>query len=202
MDAARGALMRAALLLVLSLFAAAPARADDCRAVDARRGKVGFELAQAGAPFHGAFRRFGGTVCLAGGELSRIDVWLDPASVDAGLPEIDDALKGGAFFETQRYPRIEYSSDSIDAGPGGGIAHGTLQIKGSRHALDVPFRSKRPPGGALEISGSLSLNRLDYRIGTGEWADTKWLGARVTVSFEVRLPPAAATAPRRNPGED
>lgn len=193
--------MRAALLLI-ALFAALPARADDCRAVDARLGKLRFEAAQAGAPFRGEFRRFGGTVCFAGGRVAKIDVWLDPASVDAGLPEIDDALKGEAFFETQRYPRIEYSSNSIDTGDGEEIAHGTLQIKGSRRALEVPFRTKSLAGGALEVAGRLSLNRLDYGVGTGEWADTKWLGAAVTVSFDVRLPPAAATASHRNPAAD
>jgi polyisoprenoid-binding protein YceI len=196
--APREALMRAALLLV-ALLAAAPARADDCRAVDAARGKAAFEVAQAGAPFRGGFRRFGGTVCLAGGKVARIDVWLDPASVDAGLPEIDDALKGEDFFAVQRYPRIEYSSDSVRDDAGGGVAQGTLRIKGARHALDVPFRTKALEGGGLEISGKLAVNRLAYSIGSGQWSDTKWLGAEVTVSFEVSLPPAGATAPRRNP---
>lgn len=193
--------MRAVLLLV-ALFAAAPARADDCRAVDAAHGKLGFEVAQAGAPFRGTFRRFGGTVCFGGGRVAKIDVWLDPASVDAGLPEIDDALKGKAFFAVGRYPRVEFSSDSVTKDAKGEVAHGTLQIKGSRHALDVPFRSKSLAGGALEVSGSLSLDRLAYGIGTGQWSDTKWLGAKVTVSFEVKLPPAGATAPHRNPAAD
>jgi len=190
--------MRGALLLV-ALVAAAPARADDCRAVDAGRGKVTFEVAQAGSPFHGRFTRFGGTVCMASGRATRIDVWLDPASVDAGLPEIDAALKQDEFFAVKRYPRIAYSSDSVETRRGSGVAHGTLQIKGSRHPLDVPFEASTLEGGGMAISGKLGLNRLDYGIGTGEWSDTKWLGAEVTVSFEVRLPPAAATARGRTP---
>ncbi len=198
MDAARQALTRGALLLA-ALLASAPAKAEDCLAVDAARGKVAFEVAQAGSPFHGRFTRFGGTVCVVGGRATRINVWLDPASVDAGLPEIDEALKGAAFFAAARYPRIEYSSDSIQKGAGGPVARGTLRVKGAARALDVPFQTMSLAGGALEVTGRLSLNRLDYGIGTGEWSDTKWLGAEVTVRFEVRLTPAGATAPSRNP---
>lgn len=190
--------MRGALLLA-ALFAWVTAKAEDCRAVDAARGKVAFEVAQAGSPFHGRFTRFGGTVCVVGDRPTRIDVWLDPASVDAGLPEIDDALKGEAFFAVARFPRIEYSSDSVQGGAGGLVARGTMRIKGAARALDVPFRAAKLAGGALEVAGRLGLDRLDYGIGTGEWSDTKWLGADVTVRFEVKLQPASATGPNRNP---
>lgn len=190
--------MRGALLLA-ALFAWATAEAEDCRAVDAARGKVAFEVAQAGSPFHGRFTRFGGRVCVVGVRPTRIEVWLDPASVDAGLPEIDDALKGEAFFAAARYPRIEYSSDSVQEGAGGLVARGTLRVKGAARTLDVPFRTTSLAGGALEVTGRLSLDRLDYGIGTGEWSDTRWLGADVTVRFEVKLAPASATAPGRNP---
>jgi polyisoprenoid-binding protein YceI len=37
------------------------------------------------------------------------------------------------------------------------------------------------------VSGSLTLNRLDYGIGTGEWSNTNWLGAEVKVDFREAL---------------
>ena len=201
MEASRRAMIRAAVLLAAALVASSAA-AQECRAVDAARGKVAFEVAQAGSPFHGRFTRFGGSVCAAGGRVTRIDVWLDPASVDASLPEIDAALREDDFFAVKRYPRISYASDSFETRGGGGLAHGMLQLKGSRHPFDVPFEASTLDGGGLAVAGKLTLNRLDYGIGTGEWSDTKWLGAEVTVSFEVRLPPAGATAPRRIPAAD
>ena len=37
------------------------------------------------------------------------------------------------------------------------------------------------------VSGSFTLDRLDYGIGTGEWSDTRWLGAEVKVEFSAAL---------------
>jgi len=173
-------------LLAVLLAAAWSSAYAECRAVDAARGQVVFELEQAGAPFRGSFRRFGGEVCLAGERVTKIDVWLDPASVDAGLPEIDAALKGGDFFAVDRYPRATYASDSVAAKAGQQVAQGSLTMKGKSRPLDVPFRLQRE-GGDTVLSGMLTLNRLDYGIGTGDWSNTKWLGAEVKVTFSAPL---------------
>ena len=163
----------------------APALAEDCYAVRPAGGSVSFEVRQAGAPFRGAFRRFGGEICLAQEHVTRIDVWLEPASVDTGLPEIDVALKEKEFFETGRYPRITFTGKSAGMRGEQQIARGTLEIKGRRRDTEVAFSLRRNGGPA--VSGSLMLNRLDYGIGTGEWADTRWLGAEVMVAFTAKL---------------
>jgi len=179
-EAAGGGLIRSICLLAVSL-AALPAAAEECYSVDAARGSVRFELRQAGAPFRGGFQRFGGQLCLAGERVTRIAVWLDPASVDTGLPEIDEALKEKEFFDVRNHPRIAF------AGAGEhGVARGALEIKGQRRETQVPFRL----GGAGErrsVSGSFTLDRLEYGIGTGEWADSRWLGAEVRVDFSAAL---------------
>ena len=130
---------------------------------------------------------------MADGRVTRIDVWLDPASVDAGLPEIDAALKGGDFFAVDRYPRTTYSSTSISEKDGKQVARGNLTMKGHSRPLDAPFRLQRE-GGDVVISGALTLNRLDYGIGTGDWSNTKWLGAEVKVAFRAALAQAVAAA--------
>jgi polyisoprenoid-binding protein YceI len=181
--------------VLLAALLAAPwsAAYPDCRAVDAAHGQVSFELAQAGAPFRGSFKRFGGKVCLAGERVTQIDVWLDPTSVDAGLPEIDAALKGADFFAVDRYPRATYSSTSISEKDGEQVAHGTLTIKGRGRPLDAAFRVQRD-GGNVVLSGTLTLNRLDYAVGTGDWSNTQWLGAEVKVAFRAALAQAASGA--------
>lgn len=173
------------MLLAAAAFQAA--HADDCRPVDPAGGGVSFEVEQAGSPFHGRFRSFGGKVCLSGMRITRVDVWLDPASVDAGLPEIDAALEGDDFFAAARYPRVQYFSDSIGSSARTLIAHGMLEIKGKSRKLDVPFSLQRKDGHPV-LSGELTLNRLEYGIGTGQWSNTKWLGGEVKVKFTVALP--------------
>lgn len=174
-----------ALVFVLS-FAALPAAAEECYSVDAASGTVRFEVKQAGAPFSGTFRRFGGAVCLASERVTRIDVWLESASVATELPEIDAALKDKEFFDTAAHPRITFVSSAIEAGSELQLARGTLGIKGKRRELSVPFRlsgaAARPA-----VYGSITLNRLDYAVGTGEWSDTRWLAADVKVDFSAPL---------------
>lgn len=167
-------------------FASSPALAEDCYAVRPAGGSMSFEVRQAGAPFRGAFRRFGGEICLAQDQVTRIEVWLEPASVDTGLPEIDAALKEKEFFETARFPRVAFTGKSAEARGEQQTARGVLEIKGRRRDIQVTFSLRRDGGGPV-VSGSLTLNRLDYGIGTGEWSDTRWLGAEVKVDFSTKL---------------
>jgi polyisoprenoid-binding protein YceI len=176
--------MRAVVLLAASAWL--PASAEECYRADDHNGSVSFEVKQAGAPFHGKFRRFGGEVCLLQGRATRIDVWLDPATVEAGLPEIDAALKDTDFFAVDRYPRVTYTSQSVEARGSTQLAHGVLEIKGKRHNLDVPFSMQREGDNPI-VSGTLTLNRLAYGIGIGEWSNTKWLGGEVYVQFRATL---------------
>ena len=171
---------------------ALPAHADECHAVDGAHGVVSFEVKQAGSPFRGRFKQFGGEVCLLANRVTRIEVWLEPASVDAGLPEIDAALRDKDFFAVGQYPRAVYSSQSAEVRGGEQLARGTLQMKGKRRNLDVPF-SLRREGDQQVVSGTLTLNRLDFGIGTGEWSNTNWLGAEVRVDFKATLAAPAAS---------
>jgi len=172
-------------LAVLCLVLALPLpAAADCYAVDPAAGRVSFEVSQAGAPFRGVFRRFGGKLCIEGAAVSRIDVWLDPASVDTGLPEIDAALKEKEFFAAAQYPRIAFAGQGDAA-----RARGTFEIKGKRGPADVPFRLVTN-GGKQTVSGTFMLDRLQYGIGTGDWSDTRWVGKDVKVEFSARLSPA------------
>ena len=173
-------------IVLIAACAALPALADECYSVDSPRSEVSFEVKQAGAPFHGRFRRFGGDVCLAADHVTRIEVWLEPASVDAGLPEIDAALKEKDFFAVSQYPRAIYNSQSVEVRGNAQLARGTLQMKDKRRNLEVPFRLQRE-GERQVVSGTLVLNRLDYGIGTGEWSNTSWLGGEVTVGFKATL---------------
>jgi polyisoprenoid-binding protein YceI len=177
--------MRRLIPLLLAIVPV-PAPADDCRAVDGASGSVSFELRQAGSPFRGAFRRFSGEVCFAQDRVTRIDVWLEPASVDTGLPEVDAALKEKEFFAVREFPRLAFASTLVEVREGQQLAHGTLDIKGKRHELDVAFRLQQEERTRV-VSGSLTLDRLRYGIGTGEWANTKWLGAEVKVVFRAPL---------------
>ncbi|OFW27741.1 MAG: hypothetical protein A3H97_09045 [Acidobacteria bacterium RIFCSPLOWO2_02_FULL_65_29] len=170
----------------LFLSAALPVAANECYSVDPAGGSVTFELKQAGSLFRGAFRRFGGQFCVAQGRVAQIDVWLEPASVETGLPEIDAALKAVEFFDVAKHPRIKFASESVQARGDRQVARGMLEVRGTRRSADVPFRLGES-GGKPVVSGTFTLDRLDYGVGTGEWSETRWLGAEVKVEFSAGL---------------
>jgi polyisoprenoid-binding protein YceI len=174
------------IIALIAASAALPAHADQCYAVDSSGSTVSFEVKQAGAPFRGKFKRFGGEVCFLADRVTRIEVWLEPASVDAGLPEIDAALRDKDFFAVTQYPRVLYSSQSVEMRGDQQFVRGTLQMKGKRRGLDVPF-SLRRDGARQVVSGTLTLNRLDYGIGTGDWSNTDWLSGEVKLEFKAAL---------------
>jgi polyisoprenoid-binding protein YceI len=160
--------------------------AEDCYTADAAGGEVTFRVMQAGAPYSGSFRRFAGEVCFAQGRLTRINASLDPSSVDTGLPELDAALKEKDFFAVREFPRVTFVSTSVQSQGEAQVTHGTLEIKGNRREVEVVLRSQQA-GGKMSISGSFTLDRLQYGIGTGDWTNTKWLGAEVKLDINATL---------------
>jgi len=176
------------LLLVLSAETAPGA--EVCYPVQTDGGQVRFAIDQDKAPFTGNFNRYGGQVCFHEGAVGHIDAWLEPASVDTGLPEVDEALQGPLFFESDRYPRITFISNEIrpQEDGGGWIAVGTVSVKDHDYALEVPFTSRRDAS-AQRVSGEIAVERLRYGVGTGEWSNTEWLGGMVTLHYDVPLGP-------------
>ena len=174
--------------ILLILVAACPtAFADeDCYTADTAGGEVTFRVMQAGAPYSGNFRRFAGDVCFAQGRLTRINASLDPSSVDTGLPELDAALKEKDFFAVREFPRVTFVSTSVQSQGEAQVTRGTLEIKGNRREVEVVLRSQQT-GGKMSISGSFTLDRLQYGIGTGDWTNTKWLGAEVKLDINATL---------------
>lgn len=170
-------------LIAVALCQAAFA-VEDCYTADA--GEVTFRVMQSGATYTGNFRRFAGEACYAQGRLTRINATLDPASVDTGLPELDAALKEKDFFAVREYPSVTFVSTSVQPQGEAQLARGTLEIKGNRREVEVVLRAQQS-GGKMSIAGSFTLDRLQYGIGTGDWTNTKWLGAEVKLDINATL---------------
>jgi polyisoprenoid-binding protein YceI len=172
--------------LALSLFLASSPVAAACLALDGAGSEVEFELIQDGAPFTGRFHRFGGEVCFEGTRVTSVDVWLEPASVDTGWTELDEILQSPVLFDTAAYPRASFRCEQTRMDGAGQIAIGPLTLKGISHPRTLSF-TVQAEGATRIVQGELSFPRLDYAIGTGDWADTSLLGDEVTIRFRGRL---------------
>ncbi|MEO8115209.1 MAG: YceI family protein, partial [Phenylobacterium sp.] len=65
------------------------------------------------------------------------------------------------------------------------VAHGTLDLRGAKKPLDLPFRLTIT-GDQARMSGSASLDRTAFGVGQGEWAATDQIPAKVAVRVELQ----------------
>jgi polyisoprenoid-binding protein YceI len=153
----------------------------------AQHGEIGFTASQAEVPIAGAFKRFSADVDFdpAQPAAGKVSIVIDTASVDTGSADADMLLQGPDFFDVARFPSASFTSTAIVADAAGGFrASGELTLKGRSLPLVVPFSARRD-GDALRFEGSVSLSRLAYQVGSGEWSDTGTLADPVLIRFKL-----------------
>jgi polyisoprenoid-binding protein YceI len=180
-------LPRIALLTALATgaFAAdAPARYSQ-----AAGSRLTFEFTQLGAPAEGRFGKF--TTELAYDEkhlaASTLKVTVQIASLDTEDAERDGALKDAELFDAKKYPVASYSAGSLARNAAGGLeAVGKLTIRDVTRDLRLPLDIK-PTANGLELGGEITIHRLDFGVGQGEWQSTESVGNDVTIRYKVAL---------------
>jgi polyisoprenoid-binding protein YceI len=114
-------------------------------------------------------------------EDSNINVSIKVASIKTGWGPRDDHLKTADWFDADKYPVMSFKSSKImSKGNGNYVAKGKLKIKDVETDIDLPFKLlgvKQIPEEMKQIFGtidevvsfgvSFSLNREEYKIGTG-----------------------------------
>jgi polyisoprenoid-binding protein YceI len=174
-----------ALLLAGTCHAA---RAADWR-MDSAGSSLEFVATFEKTPAPGIFRSFDTRLRLDPGKPAenRLDVAVNVTSADMNSADINNGIRGPEWFDFARFPKAEFHSTEIrrtDAKRY--LARGTLSLKGVQQPVDVPFVWS-DTGDAAIMEGELTLGRLLFGIGTGEWAATNVIGADVKVKFRVRL---------------
>jgi len=153
-----------------------------------------FVASQAGAPFPGEFKSYTALLCLDDKDPAKdtLTVQVDLNSVDSGLDEMDEALKGEDFFDTAHSPKGSFVSDSVKlVSPGHYLVAGKLTLRGVTKPVSVPFIFTPAAGGKqARLDAKTSLQRRDYGIGKGQWDDPQYVGLAVDVIFAITLAPA------------
>jgi len=171
---------------LLLAFLSAQVRAEPWRSVQ-DQSQLEFVAKYEGADAPGRFTRFDVLVSFdsASREVRSVLVDVDVTSVGMGNPEIDEAIMQTEWFNTRAYPHARFRSESVRAtNESEYIAEGTVSIKGVSKPVSVPFRW-RSHGREAQMSGSLVLSRVDFGIGSGEWAADSPIGHEVQVRFGV-----------------
>ncbi len=176
-----------ATMLVLA-WAATPALARTWK-VDAAHSTLTFTNTYQDVEYKGRFRDFKAHIAYDPADLAKakFDVTVDITSLDTQNSERDQAALGKAFFDAEKFPRAYFATHVFRRGPDGKVlAEGTLSLRGVTRpvTLEVTFT---PHGDDATLDVTAHLKRLDFGIGTGEWADTSMIGNGVTVHGHLVL---------------
>jgi polyisoprenoid-binding protein YceI len=146
---------------------------------------VTFEIRNAGFPVHGSFSGFQADVRFDAEHLeqSRIIASIDPATVETGIGIRDRHLRRHGYFDVERFGRVEMTSVRLRR-PDGDTFGGTfrLRIRDVEREVDIPFTFEAA-GSSARMSGSLTLDRLDWGIGE----ESVILSNDVTVQVQLWL---------------
>jgi polyisoprenoid-binding protein YceI len=179
--------MKTLALGLLALCVAPAAHAIEYNTVLPKQSRVDFESRQMGVPVKGGFKRFSAHMAFdpARPEVARAQIEIDLASIDAGSREADEEAAGKLWFNRSVYPKATFVSSSVRAlGNDRYEMRGTLALKGRSRELVVPVRFV-PGKTAASFDGTFVLNRLDFGIGEGMWADVATVANEVRVSFRI-----------------
>lgn len=175
------------LVILLALVLPSLAAATDY-SVQAASSTLGFSNTFQGESFDGHFTQWTADISYDASNLasSRFDVKVDLASVKTGDRDRDSALPGSNFFDVAQFPQAHFVTTGFKQVAGKVIADGQLTLHGVTKPVSLEVTFKPQAGGAtLDVSGT--LQRLDFGIGTGDYADTSVIGAQVKISAHLQL---------------
>lgn len=161
------------------------AHALEFNEVKTAQSSVAFGYKQMGVPLSGSFAKFAITANFDPAKpqtaAAKIDITL--ASIDTGNDDANDEVKDKAWFNTAQFPNAQFIASSIKALGGNRFeARGKLTIKGKTLDVVAPFTFQQT-GLQCIFDGALAINRLDYAIGTGLWADVSTVANEVSIKF-------------------
>lgn len=180
-------LVSALLLTSASLLTALPALAQ--QKLVATDSQIGFTTRQMGVPLEGHFKKFDAQVAFNPAALasSHITLKVDTASATLGAPESDAEMPKATWFNVSQFPQATFQSSRITALGGGKFeVAGKLSIKGTSRDVIAPVTVVQS-GANTTASGTLTIQRLTYKIGENEWADTSMVANDVQVKFKLAL---------------
>jgi len=116
---------------------------------------------------------------------SRVTVTIDMTSAKTGDAQRDGSLPSADWFDAAGHPKAVFTASRFEkTGADRYVAHGTLEMRGVKKPVDLPFRL-RIVGDKAQMTGETSLDRLAFGVGQGDFAATDQVPAKVTVRVQL-----------------
>lgn len=151
--------------------------------------KISFITRQMGVPLEGHFKKFDAQVAFNPAQLasSNITLNVDTGSATFDAPETDAELPKATWFNVPKFPKATFQSSGIKALGGGKFeVAGKLSIKGVSRDVVTPVTVVQN-GALTTATGTLAIQRLTFKIGENEWADTSMVADDVQIKFKLAL---------------
>lgn len=176
------------LVLVVLLATSAAARAAEYVA-DPARSSLTFSGTQDGEPFDGRYRSFDARVAVddATGLPTGITARIDVTSADTRNAERDQTLGTSEFFDYARFPSARFRTLACRSAAPEPACDAELTIRDRTRPLRFPFTWTMQPDGRAKLEASVVVKRLQFDVGSGDWADTTMIGDDVTVRISLVL---------------
>jgi polyisoprenoid-binding protein YceI len=178
-----------AVAAALVAMMAAPAQAADY--IQAAGSTLAFASKYDGEVFTGTFPGFSTKLSFEPANLARarLDVTIPLAGVKTGNADRDSTLQGADFFNVRKYAQARYTATKFRSlGGNRYAADGTLELRGVSRPVTLTFAWT--PGAKPVLDGKATVQRLDFGVGGGDWADTDTIPNAVAVSTRVVFEPA------------
>lgn len=146
-----------------------------------------FTASWSGSGIDGRFKTWSADILFSPEALdrSKVTVSIDMASAATGDDQRDQSLPSGDFFDTAEHPKATFTATKFrKTGEGKFVADGTLDLRGVKKPLSLPFTLKID-GDTATARGVTTLDRTTFGVGQGEWASTDEIAAKVKVSFAI-----------------
>ena len=152
---------------LLLVGGALPAAAQEW-AIDKSLTKASFEAQAGGQAVNGEFKQFQAEIHFDPDdpESAEISAAIDMNNVVTGQAQVDAALLGKDWFDTQTYPTAGFRARSVKAGKGDDeyVIQATITIKDVSKDVTLPFRLAVSEGEAT-VKGEVAISRSEFGIG-------------------------------------
>lgn len=204
--------MKRAMTILLTLSAAGAAAsifaAPQVYTIEPMHTYPSFKASHMGVSFwRGKFDHSSGTIELDRERgTGRIDVAIDPSSVDFGLAALNQVAKGPQLFDVAKYPTAKYESSSITFKNGVPVAaNGRLTLHGVTKSVPLTIRSFKcivNPFFKAEVCGADVTAKFDRtKFGMTQFAEDPWVYLYIQVEavkgkgLPPETPPPGTPAP-------
>ena len=182
--------MKRLAILLLALALPCAAAATDYKVLPALS-HLSFQGTYQGAAFSGSFNSWTAAISYDPADLAhaKFDVVVTPASAKTGDADQDSALPRENFFDVAKFPTAHFVTTGLRHDGNTVIADGQLTLRGVTKpvSLNVVFRTQSPSSSTLDVAGQ--VQRLDFGVGSGDYADTSVIGATVKITAHLQLVP-------------